>query len=184
MFNILLSVYRWYIFLWNGTESELIKFIDNLNQKHRTIKFEFTNSRTSIAFLDTKVYKNENLTLCTRVYRKLSDHRNFLRYKSGHPKALKDSIPCSQALALKRICSETCEVIKHLKDLKDAFIKRVYQSKILDHDFERVLSVDRKILLVEKGVLKLITHVYYPLGKTTSRGRSRPTSLGRLLPTS
>ena len=83
-----------------------------------------------------------------------------MRYKSGHPKALKDSIPCSQALALKRICSETCEVIKHLKDLKDAFIKRVYQSKILDHDFERVLSVDRKILLVEKGVLKLITHVY------------------------
>ena len=47
-------------FLWNGTESELIKFIDNLNQNHPTIKFEFTFSKISIIFLDNKVYKNEN----------------------------------------------------------------------------------------------------------------------------
>ena len=44
-------------------ESELIKFIDNLNQKHPTIKFEFTYFRTSITFLDTKLYNNENGTL-------------------------------------------------------------------------------------------------------------------------
>ena len=31
-------------FLWNGTEFELIKFIDNLNQKHPTIRFQFTCS--------------------------------------------------------------------------------------------------------------------------------------------
>ena len=47
-------------FLWNGTESGLIKFIDNLNQNHPTIKFEFTFSKISIIFLDNKVYKNEN----------------------------------------------------------------------------------------------------------------------------
>ena len=41
------------------------KFIDNINKKHPTIKFEFTYSRTSITFLGTKVYKNENGTLCT-----------------------------------------------------------------------------------------------------------------------
>ena len=50
-------------FSWNGTESELIIVVDNLNQKHPTIKFDFTYSRTSITFLDTKVYKNENETL-------------------------------------------------------------------------------------------------------------------------
>ena len=44
-------------FLWNGTESELIKFI-YLSQKHPTIKSEFTYSRASITFLDTKVHKN------------------------------------------------------------------------------------------------------------------------------
>ena len=138
------------MFLWNGTESELIKFIDNLNQKHPTIKFEFTYSRTSITFLDTKVYKNENETLCTTIYRKSSDRSNFWHYKLAHPKALKDSIPYSQALHIKRICSETSEVIKNLKDLKDAFIRRGYHSKILDHHFERAMNVDRKMLLENK----------------------------------
>ena len=98
-------------FLWNGTKSELIKFIDNLNQKHPTIKFKFTYSRTSITFLDNKAYKNKNGTLCTTTYRKPSGRRNFLHYKSALPKALKDSILYSQALRIKRICSETSEVI-------------------------------------------------------------------------
>ena len=126
-------------FLWNGTECELMKFIHNLNQNHSTIKFEFTYSRTSITFLDTKVYKNENGTLCTTIYRKPSDRRNFLNYKLEHLKALKNSIPYSQALRIKRICSKTSEVIKRLKDNKDAFEKRDYQSKILDHHFERAI---------------------------------------------
>ena len=103
-----------------------------------------------VSFLDTKICKNEDGILCTTIYRKPSDRRNFLHYKLVHPKALKDSIPYSQALRVKRICSETSEVIKHLKDLKDAFIKRGYQSKILDHHFEKVMSVDRKILLENK----------------------------------
>ena len=137
-------------FLWNGTESELIKFIDIINQNYPTIKFEFIYSRNSITFLDTKVYKNKNGTLCTNIYRKQSDRHNFLHYKSAHPKALKVNMPFSQALLVKRICSETSEVIKHLKDLKDAFIKRDYQSKILDHHFERAMSVRRIILLENK----------------------------------
>ena len=63
---------------------------------------------------------------------------------------MKDSIPYSQALHIKRICSETSEVIKNLKDLKDAFIRRGYHSKILDHHFERAMNVDRKMLLENK----------------------------------
>ena len=73
-----------------------------------------------------------------------------MHYKSTHPKALKDSIPYSQTLHIKQIYSETSEVIEHLKDLKDAFIKRGYQSKILDHHFERSMNIDRKILLENK----------------------------------
>ena len=53
---------------------------------------------------------------------------NFFHYKSALPKTLKDSIPCSQALHTK--CSKTSEVIKHLKDLKDGFIKKDLSIKI------------------------------------------------------
>ena len=64
--------------------------------------------------MDTKVYKNENGTLCQLSIEK-SDHRNFLHYILAHPKTEKDSIPYSQALHIKQICSKTSEVIKHLE---------------------------------------------------------------------
>ena len=53
-------------------------------------------------------------------------------------------------MRIKRICSKTSEVTKHLKYLKDAYIKRGYQSKLLEDHFERAMSVDRKILLENK----------------------------------
>ena len=82
-------------FLWNGTKSELIKFIEKHILTKNTLQ------------LDTKVYRNKNGTLCTTIYRKPSDRHNFLHYESAHPKALKDSIPYSQVLRIKRVCSET-----------------------------------------------------------------------------
>ena len=65
-------------------------------------------------------------------------------------KALKDSITYSQALRIKPISSKTSEVTMHLKDLKNVFSKRGYQSKILDNDFQKAISVDPKTLLENK----------------------------------
>lgn len=90
--NILMKIHRQYFFSWKGTESELTEFIDNLNKKHPTIKFEFTYFKTSIAFLDTKIYNNNSEVLCTTIFRKPNDRRNFLHYDSAIPKYLKESI--------------------------------------------------------------------------------------------
>ena len=81
----------------------------------------------------------------------LYDCCNFLHYKLAHPKALKDSIPYSQALQINRKCSETSDVINNLKDLEDAFIERGYDSETLDHHFERAMNLDREILLENKN---------------------------------
>ena len=67
-----------------------------------------------------------------------------------HPKALKEGIRHSIRFSIKRTWSETSEVIKHLKDLKDAFIIRGYQFESLDHYFETAMNVHRKILLENK----------------------------------
>ena len=56
--------------IWNGTKEELISFIDELNKKHKTIKFDYEISTKQIEFLDTMVYgdqqhKNQNILKCT-----------------------------------------------------------------------------------------------------------------------
>ena len=80
----------------------------------------------------------------------LSIGNHFLHYNLTNPKALKEGIQQGPRFSIKRIWSETSEVIKHLKDLKDAFIIRGYQFESLDHYFERAMNVHRKILLENK----------------------------------
>ena len=47
------------IYIWNGTVTQLQELIKELNDRHSTIKFDFSNSKTSIQILDTTVYKNK-----------------------------------------------------------------------------------------------------------------------------
>ena len=149
--NLKTSFYCRYIddifFLWNDTEENLIHFASKLNKEHPSIKFDWKHSKNNINFLDTVIYKDKNNKLQTKLYTKPTDKRNFLHYKSAHPKSLKDNIPYSQALRLKKICSENSEMENHLKELKKALMQRGYQQEFLDLQMTRINNIDRSILL-------------------------------------
>ena len=68
----------------------------------------------------------------------------------AHPKSLIKSIPFSQALPLKKICSETSELNKHLNELKESFINRGYKEHFLTDQFNRISEVTREALLTSK----------------------------------
>ena len=70
-----------------GTEEELLKFINELNQKHKTIKFDFKYSKTKIEFLDVLVYKDINNKLQTTLYKKPTDRQSSC--KLGTPEIIK-----------------------------------------------------------------------------------------------
>ena len=91
--------------IWKGTKAELITSIKDLNEKLKTIKFEFQVSPRKMAFLDAILYKDEKNNIQTTLHRKPKSQKAFLNAKSEHPRSLKGSIPYSQALRLKTICS-------------------------------------------------------------------------------
>ena len=66
---------------------------------------------------------------------------------SAHPRSLINSIPFSQALRLKKICSETSELDKHLGELKESFINRGCRENF---QFNRILEATREALLTSK----------------------------------
>ena len=105
-----------------GTKVELITFIKELNEKHNTIKFDFQFSPRKIAFLDAMLYRNENNNIQTTLYRKPADQQAFLHAKSEHPRSLTSSIPYSQALRLKTICSTSTEFDKNCAIIKQKFL--------------------------------------------------------------
>ena len=54
--------------IWTGTKQELLMFLEKLNSKHKTVKFEHNISHSNISFLETLIYKDENKTLQTTLY--------------------------------------------------------------------------------------------------------------------
>ena len=76
-----------------------------INSHHSTIKFTEEHSPTQIPFLDTLVYKEHN-RLLTKVYHKKTDQKQYLHYKSSHPKNQKDAVPYGLLIRARRICTK------------------------------------------------------------------------------
>ena len=59
--------------VWIKSESELRQLMNEINQKHQSIKFDFKFSKESIEFLDTLVYIDSKNRLRTTLYKKPTD---------------------------------------------------------------------------------------------------------------
>ena len=127
-------------------KSRVNDFIKELNEKHKTIKFDFQISPRKIAFLDTMLYKDENNHIQTTLYRKPTNQQTFLHAKSVHLRSLKSSIPYSQALRLKTICSTSTEFDKNCAIIKQNFLDRQYKEEVLDEQIKKVDRIERKEL--------------------------------------
>ena len=67
--------------------------------------------------LNTLLYKDHNNRFQTTLYKNPTDRQNYIQVKSALPLSLKNSIPCSQALKIKCVCSTFDEYKKHSNDL-------------------------------------------------------------------
>ena len=89
----------------SSTREELTQFITTVNSFHPALKFTWEISDTSLAFLDIKI-SIEGSGLCTSVYYKPTDSHSYLWYSSSQPAHVKNFIPFSQFLRLRRLCCD------------------------------------------------------------------------------
>ena len=87
--------------IWTKSEKDLIEFLNELNTKHTSIKFEFKYSRQQIEFLDTLVYIDNNNKLQTTLYKKPTDRQNYLHSKSEHLTHLKRALHIAKSCVSK-----------------------------------------------------------------------------------
>ena len=96
-------------FLWQGTEEELVRFIQHLNSSHRTIKFDFTAGESfnfetkSVNFLDLQIFIDANGFIQTTLYQKECRVVAYLLPSSYHPAFICRNIPYSLGYRLRRI---------------------------------------------------------------------------------
>lgn len=132
--------------IWHHGEAELLTFMADFNKVHPSISFSQSYSMKSICFLDVTV------SLCgekiaTKVYRKPTNIHRYLHFKSSHVKHCKTSIPYSQALRFKRLCSENADFAKNCDRLRDALTEQKYPPQIVNDAIMRADAMDRRALL-------------------------------------
>ena len=87
--------------IWTRTKNELGQFFKDLSEKHASIKFDPKAPKDCIVFLDTEIYLH-NGKLRTKICRKENYQQHYLHIKSEHRKSLKNSLPYSQPITVKR----------------------------------------------------------------------------------
>ena len=144
--------------IWQHSHEELCSFLDALNSFHETIKFTAEISDISVNFLD----KEGNLS--TDLYTKPTDSHLYLHYSSYHPKHQKDSLPYSQALRLRRICSTDNLYKTASENLLQNFKYRGYPTQLVRSAINKAFSRNRDDLLqpkkpisTQKSIIPFIT---------------------------
>jgi len=119
--------------IWQHGREELDMFLNHMNSRLPSIKFTMEASVDSVNFLDTTVRINHDLQILeSDLYCKPTDSHNYLLYNSAHPKKCKQSIPYSQFLRIRRICSNTPDYDRHIVTLSGHFLRRGYPITLLE----------------------------------------------------
>jgi peptide-methionine (R)-S-oxide reductase len=145
----------WYILIddvdmkWNQSDEELQNFLSRANNLHHSIKFTHEISNTTISFLDTSSFLSE-CELSTDLYSKPTDTNQYLLPSSCHPPHVTKSIPYSQAVRMRRICSTDKSLKKRLGQLKNHLKRRGYKQSIIKKSFSKAHDISRSSLLQHK----------------------------------
>ena len=134
----------WSIF--NGTESELTQFVAYLNMVHPSIKFTETHSRDQIQFLDVTTV-NVDQHVETDLFIKPTDSQSYLHYSSCHPMSIKNSIPYSQFLRIRRNCTDWVNYFRHSLCLSHHLLLRGYPIDLIKNSIQKMGNKTQSNLL-------------------------------------
>ena len=95
-----------------------------------------------VSFLDISVSINGD-ALATSVSYKPTDSHSYLLFYSSHPNHTKQSIPYSQFLRLRRLCSDVNDFETKSSETRTFFVERGYPTHLLDFAIQKAFSNSR-----------------------------------------
>ena len=128
---------------------DLERFINYVNDYHPALKFTWEISEASVSFLDILVSINSN-ALGTSVSYRPTDSHSYLLFSSSHPNHTKQSIPYSQFLRLRRLCSDDKDFETKSSEMRSFFVQRGYPTHLLDTAVQRASSIPRSDTLKQR----------------------------------
>ena len=134
--------------IWTDSEKNLNKSLKDLNEFYRNLKFTHEKPQEKINFLDL-IITISDCKIITDLYCKSTNSDQYLYFDLCHAEHIKNSLKYlkvfSQALRLKRLCSQKTYLDFHVKKLTNWFSKRGYPKKVISEKINRKLRSEKSI---------------------------------------
>jgi len=114
-------------------------------ENHGPSAITIYNQPTEIS--DDQRVSIEGNGLCTSAQYKPTDSHSYLLYSSSYPSRVKNSIPYSQFLRLRRLCSDESDFSLKSEELCNFFNKRGYPASVVQAGHHRAQRIDRQSAL-------------------------------------
>ena len=153
---------------------ELEDYIAFVSNFHPALQFTHTISETELPFLDINLRISGD-RIRTSIHYKATDTHSFLHYDSSHPPHCKGSLPYSQLLRLRRICSDQADFLDKAQEMTSFFERRGYSAQTLKRDLENMKNLSQSDALSksnstdEKMSRIPLVLTYHPLNTRVQR---------------
>lgn len=117
-------------FMWSGTVEELLDFKSDLDNSLDTISFTLEHDLRTVHFLDVAISNTAGIIM-TDIYKKPTDRNTYLSFQSYHPKPLREGLPYSQYIRLRRITNNDAKFEERANEMSHDFLARGYPQRVL-----------------------------------------------------
>ena len=128
------------------SEEDLREFLEFASSFHPNLEYTWSISTDKRPFLDIYLKPRDN-HVSTSIYYKDADSHSYLNFSSSHPSSCKSSIPYSQFLRLRKICSENDDFESEANKMETFFGARGYPNDLIRRGRERASIKSRAELL-------------------------------------
>ena len=132
------------------TEDHLTLFLTFASSYHPKLEYTWSISSVKLPFLDMFLIPRDDC-VATSIHYKETDSHSYLNFKSSHPFKCKASIPTSQFLRLRRICSEDDDFEEAATTMQSFFVARGYPVQLVQEGRRKAASTPRALLLAGRN---------------------------------
>lgn len=131
---------------WKLSLHQFETFENALNSLHKDISFKKQESDKQMPFLDILV-KKDGTYISTDIFFKQTDSKQYLNFKSCHPKHTKVNIPFSLARRICTIVSDSSLLRERLIEMASILVHRRYPIEVVKAGITKALQIPREQLL-------------------------------------
>ena len=128
------------------SEEDLRHFIEFASSFHPNLEYTWSVSTDKLPFLDICM-KPQGNRIATSIHYKATDSHSYLDFSSSHPYSCKSSIPYSQFLRLRKICSDDSDFNIDSARMETFFKARGYPNVLIRRGRERASTISRAEIL-------------------------------------